>query len=52
MNMQKFEEIAKKHDIERKRDVAVGERHLTIQDYRALQRMAEQKINDLDKMRV
>lgn len=50
--MQKFEEIAKKHDIERKRDVAVGERHLTIQDYRALQRMAEQKINDLDKMRV
>ena len=50
--MQKFEEIAKKHDIERKRDVAVGERHLTIQDYRALQRMAEQKINDLDKTRV
>lgn len=50
--MQKFEEIAKKHDIERKRDVAVGERHLTIQDYRALQRMAEQKIEDLDKTRV
>lgn len=50
--MQKFEEVAKKHDIERKRDVAVGERHLTIQDYRALQRMAEQKIEDLDKTRV
>lgn len=50
--MQKFEEIAKKHEIERKRDVAVGERHLTIQDYRALNRMAEQKIEDLDKTRV
>lgn len=47
--MQKFEEIAKKHEIERKRDVAIGERHLTIQDYRALQRMAEQKIENLDK---
>lgn len=50
--MQKFEEIAKKHEIERKRDVAIGERHLTIQDYRALNRMAEQKIEDLDKTRV
>lgn len=50
--MQKFEIIAKKHDIERKRDVSVGERHLTIQDYRALQRMAEQKIEDLGKTRV
>ena len=50
--MQKFEEIAKKHEIERKRDVSIGERHLTIQDYRALQRLAEQKIEDLDKMRV
>ena len=50
--MQKFEIIAKNHDIERKRDVAVGERHLTIQDYRALNRMAEQKIEDLDKTRV
>lgn len=50
--MQKFEEIAKKHEIERKRDVAVGERHLTIQDYRALNRMAEKKIEDLDKTRV
>ena len=50
--MQKFEEIAKKHEIERKRDVAIGERHLTIQDYRALQRMAEQKIEDLDKTRI
>lgn len=50
--MQKFEEIAKKHEIERKRDVAIGERHLTIQDYRALQRMAEQKIEDLDKTSV
>ena len=50
--MQKFEIIAKNHDIERKRDVAVGERHLTIQDYRALQRMAEQKIEDLGKTRV
>lgn len=50
--MQKFEIIAKNHDIERKRDVAVGERHLTIQDYRALNRMAEQKIEDLGKMRV
>ena len=50
--MQKFEIIAKRHEIERKRDVAVGERHLTIQDYRALNRMAEQKIEDLDKTRV
>lgn len=50
--MQKFEIIAKNHDIERKHDVAVGERHLTIQDYRALNRMAEQKINNLDKTRV
>lgn len=50
--MQKFEIIAKNHDIERKRDVAVGERHLTIQDYRALNRMAEKKIEDLDKTRV
>lgn len=50
--MQKFEIIAKKHDIERKRDVAIGERHLTIQDYRALNRMAEQKIEDLEKTRV
>lgn len=50
--MQKFEIIAKRHKIERKRDVAVGERHLTIQDYRALNRMAEQKIEDLDKTRV
>lgn len=50
--LQKFEIIAKKHDIERKRDVAIGERHLTIQDYRALNRMAEQKIEDLEKTRV
>lgn len=50
--MQKFEIIAKRHEIERKRDVAVGERHLTIQDYRALNRMAEQKIEDLDQTRV
>lgn len=50
--MQKFEIIAKKHEIDRKRDVAIGERHLTIQDYRALNRMAEQKINDLEKMSV
>lgn len=50
--MQKFEIIAKRHEIERKRDVAIGERHLTIQDYRALNRMAEQKIEDLDKTRV
>lgn len=50
--MQKFEIIAKRHKIERKRDAAVGERHLTIQDYRALNRMAEQKIEDLDKTRV
>lgn len=50
--MQKFEIIAKNHEIERKRDVAIGERHLTIQDYRALNRMAEQKINDLDKTSV
>lgn len=50
--MQKFEIIAKRHKIERKRDVAVGERHLTIQDYRALNRMAEQKIENLDKTRV
>lgn len=50
--MQKFEEIAKKHEIERKRDVSVGERHLTIQDYRALQRMAEKKIEELDRTSV
>lgn len=50
--MQKFEIIAKRHKIERKRDVAIGERHLTIQDYRALQRMAEQKIENLDKTSV
>lgn len=50
--MQKFEIIAKKHEIERKRDVAIGERHLTIHDYRALNRMAEQKIEDLEKMSV
>lgn len=50
--MQKFEEIAKKHEIERKRDVAIGERHLTIQDYRTLQRMAAQKIENLDKTSV
>ncbi len=50
--MQKFEIIAKRHGIERKRDVAIGERHLTIQDYRALNRMAEQKIENLDKTRI
>lgn len=50
--MQKFEIIAKRHGIERKRDVAIGERHLTIQDYRALNRMAEQKIENLDKTSV
>lgn len=50
--MQKFEIIAKKHEIDRKRDVSIGERHLTIQDYRALNRMAEKKIEDLDKTRV
>ena len=50
--MQKFEIIAKRHEIERKRDVSIGERHLTIQDYRALQRLAEQKIEDLDKTRI
>lgn len=50
--MQKFEIIAKRHEIERKRDVAIGERHLTIQDYRALNRMAEKKIEDLEKTRV
>lgn len=50
--MQKFEIIAKKHEIDRKRDVSIGERHLTIQDYRALQRMAEQKIENLDKTSV
>lgn len=50
--MQKFEIIAKRHEIERKRDVSIGERHLTIQDYRALQRLAEQKIQDLDKTKI
>lgn len=50
--MQKFEIIAKRHEIERKRDVSIGERHLTIQDYRALQRLAEQKIEDLDKTKI
>lgn len=48
----KLEQISKKHNIERVQDVAIGARHIPIQEYREIQRLAEQKINDIDGMRV
>lgn len=48
----KLEEISKKHNIERVSDVAIGTRHIPIQEYREIQRLAEQKINDIDGMSV
>lgn len=48
----KLEKIAKKYDIERKRDVAVGAKHIPIQQYREIQRLAEAKIDNIDNMSV
>lgn len=48
----KLEQISKKHNIERVQDVAIGARHIPIQEYREIQRLAEQKINDIDRMSV
>lgn len=48
----KLELISKKHNIERVQDVAIGARHIPIQEYREIQRLAEQKINDIDGMNV
>lgn len=48
----KLEQISKKHNIERVQDVAIGARHIPIQEYREIQRLAEQKINDIDSMSV
>ena len=48
----KLEYIAKKHDIARSSDVAIGARHIPIQEYREIQRLAEQKINDIEHMSV
>lgn len=48
----KFEEISKQHNIERVPDVAIGAKHIPIQQYREIQRLAEQKINDIDDMNV
>lgn len=48
----KLEQISKKHNIERVKDVAIGARHIPIQEYREIQRLAEQKINDIDGMSV
>lgn len=48
----KLEEISKRHNIERVQDVAIGARHIPIQEYREIQRLAEQKINDIDHMSV
>lgn len=48
----KLEQISKKHNIERVQDVAIGARHIPIQEYREIQRLAEQKINDIDGMSV
>ena len=47
-----MEYIAKKHDIARSSDVAIGARHIPIQEYREIQRLAEQKINDIEHMSV
>ena len=48
----KLEEISKKHNIERVPDVAIGAKHIPIQEYREIQRLAEQKINHIDGMSV
>lgn len=48
----KLELISKQHDIERVSDVAIGARHIPIQQYREIQRLTEQKINDIDYMSV
>lgn len=48
----KLELISKQHDIERVPDVAIGAKHIPIQQYREIQRLAEQKINDIDDMNV
>lgn len=48
----KLEQISKKHNIERVQDVAIGAKHIPIQQYREIQRLAEQKINDIDYMSV
>lgn len=48
----KLELISKQHDIERVSDVAIGAKHIPIQQYREIQRLAEQKINDIDGMSV
>lgn len=48
----KLEEISKRHNIERVQDVSIGARHIPIQQYREIQRLAEQKINDIDDMNV
>lgn len=48
----KLEEISKQHNIERVPDVAIGAKHIPIQQYREIQRLAEQKINDIDGMSV
>ena len=48
----KLELISKQHDIERVSDVAIGAKHIPIQQYREIQRLAEQKINDIDDMSV
>lgn len=48
----KLEQISKRHNIERVQDVAIGAKHIPIQQYREIQRLAEQKINDIDGMSV
>lgn len=48
----KLELISKQHDIERVSDIAIGAKHIPIQQYREIQRLAEQKINDIDDMNV
>lgn len=48
----KLEQISKQHNIERVSDVAIGAKHIPIQQYREIQRLAEQKINDIDDMNV
>lgn len=48
----KLEEISKQHNIERVQDVSIGAKHIPIQQYREIQRLAEQKINDIDDMNV
>lgn len=48
----KLEQISKQHNIERVSDIAIGAKHIPIQQYREIQRLAEQKINDIDDMNV